>query len=371
MRTTTFRQYTSSYCLTIPRALLSSSALVCLKLSKSHLNNLQTSMTWQLKPRSRSFVDFSRSKPIRRIDMQPRSAQLHSVRKSPWYNSYLLLQAGNSNWFLVLRIVDQLWHAIILDTQVYSDLQDALGLTLHHRPSGAKRNDPAQQDQRLAAMEAIYVAFFSDKPLQLKPLLVSKPIKLPVFSKTPLQLTSSIASSPMLYPVSSKTQTSVEYIRIRITTNATGRAYFVRAKSSTKIFQLLQGTCSVNNLSMAGSKLSFNGENLRQDRTVGDYGIVDGDNLNLLHRSGGWDSSALKSFQSKFAFVFPLPSPSPLPFFFLLFSRFIFFFPFFLKQKTPSECVVIFHYAHCNNNNVVVFHYPHCNNNNAFLKLED
>lgn len=40
---------------------------------------------------------------------------------------------------LTFWIVNELWHAAILDTRFYSDLQAALRITLDHRPSGASR----------------------------------------------------------------------------------------------------------------------------------------------------------------------------------------------------------------------------------------
>jgi hypothetical protein len=60
--------------------------------------------------------------------------------------------------------VDELWHAAILDTQFYADFQGALGLILHHRPSGASEQESEQREKQLTAMTAIYRAFFSANP---------------------------------------------------------------------------------------------------------------------------------------------------------------------------------------------------------------
>ncbi len=61
--------------------------------------------------------------------------------------------------------MDELWHAAILDTQLYANLQDALGLVLHHRPSGASEKESEHREKRLSVMRAIYKACFSTDPL--------------------------------------------------------------------------------------------------------------------------------------------------------------------------------------------------------------
>lgn len=71
--------------------------------------------------------------------------------------------------------MDQLWHCLILDTQLYAELQEALGLQLHHRPAGAKPDEFMWRHKRLEAMGAIYSVFFSGKPLKLIPLQAKLP----------------------------------------------------------------------------------------------------------------------------------------------------------------------------------------------------
>jgi hypothetical protein len=71
--------------------------------------------------------------------------------------------------------VDELWHATILDTKLYADLQEALGLVLHHRPSGASDQESEHRERRLTVMKSIYRANFSTDPLGRAPLQTSRP----------------------------------------------------------------------------------------------------------------------------------------------------------------------------------------------------
>ncbi|CZR60727.1 uncharacterized protein PAC_10623 [Phialocephala subalpina] len=72
-------------------------------------------------------------------------------------------------------LMDELWHAAILDTRLYADLQDALGVVLHHRPSGASEQETELRAKRLTAMKAMYSAFFSTDPLDYTPPPPSRP----------------------------------------------------------------------------------------------------------------------------------------------------------------------------------------------------
>ena len=62
--------------------------------------------------------------------------------------------------------MDEIWHAAILDTKFYEDLQGALGLALHHRPSGASVEEFESREKRLALMHATYSIFFLAEPIQ-------------------------------------------------------------------------------------------------------------------------------------------------------------------------------------------------------------
>ncbi|KAG4441343.1 hypothetical protein IFR05_003157 [Cadophora sp. M221] len=60
-------------------------------------------------------------------------------------------------------LMDEIWHAAILDTRFYVKLQEALGITIHYQPGGATEWENKQM--RLAAMEATYKTFFKTEPV--------------------------------------------------------------------------------------------------------------------------------------------------------------------------------------------------------------
>jgi ubiquitin-like protein Nedd8 len=65
--------------------------------------------------------------------------------------------------------VDELWHALVLDTQVYAKLQRAIVMTLHHRPSGPSDEVFEARASRLRAMKEIYGKFYSSDPIESVP----------------------------------------------------------------------------------------------------------------------------------------------------------------------------------------------------------
>jgi len=117
-----------------------------------------------------------------------------------------------SEYVLNLQIVDELWHAAILNTKFYADLQAALGFVLHHRPSGASPEELEPRTKRLAIMKAIYNTFFGSDPLQLIPLTMQSHPQ----SSLPQ------VSGPHLNEISVLVMTPMERtIRIRISKQAT------------------------------------------------------------------------------------------------------------------------------------------------------
>lgn len=61
-----------------------------------------------------------------------------------------------------------MWHAAILDTKFYNDLQISLGLTLHHNPSGASEAQTEEREWRLSMMSTLYKSFFGYNPRQVR-----------------------------------------------------------------------------------------------------------------------------------------------------------------------------------------------------------
>ncbi|EPE26360.1 Ubiquitin-like protein [Glarea lozoyensis ATCC 20868] len=62
--------------------------------------------------------------------------------------------------------MDTLWHAAILDTYFYAELQTALGCLLHHRPFKSSKEEIDARATRLRAMKSLYKAFFLEEPLE-------------------------------------------------------------------------------------------------------------------------------------------------------------------------------------------------------------
>lgn len=60
-----------------------------------------------------------------------------------------------------------MWHAAILNTKFYEELQSSLGATLHHNPAGAEDADRKNRQTRLENMKATYCHFFDKEPEEL------------------------------------------------------------------------------------------------------------------------------------------------------------------------------------------------------------
>lgn len=64
--------------------------------------------------------------------------------------------------------VDHMWHAAVLDTELYADLQANLEMTLHHRLSGASAEEKKAHIMRRQTMITLYRQFFSDEPIGIE-----------------------------------------------------------------------------------------------------------------------------------------------------------------------------------------------------------
>lgn len=58
-----------------------------------------------------------------------------------------------------------MWHAAVLDTQMYAELQVKLRMTLHHRPSGASSKEEGARTMRRQTMTTLYRQFFQSDPI--------------------------------------------------------------------------------------------------------------------------------------------------------------------------------------------------------------
>jgi len=95
-------------------------------------------------------------------------------------------------------LMDQLWHAAILDTRFYRRLQTAIGMQLDHSPSGAS-SDPVEsrrREVRRKLMAANYQLLFGGEPLaESEPGLPAAPGGVAVVSSS-----ASLSSAPV-FPV--------------------------------------------------------------------------------------------------------------------------------------------------------------------------
>ncbi|TVY56172.1 hypothetical protein LSUE1_G009540 [Lachnellula suecica] len=72
----------------------------------------------------------------------------------------------NANIISPTLLMDDLWHAAVLDTLFYADLQAAPGLTIHHRPSGASEGESELRQVRLDTVKSLYKGYFSTDPTE-------------------------------------------------------------------------------------------------------------------------------------------------------------------------------------------------------------
>ena len=79
-------------------------------------------------------------------------------------------------------LMDDVWHAAILDTSFYASLQTKLGLTIHHRPSGAMEADAGARAERLVNLTNVYRMRYDEVPigLNVEPSKEAATIQVPV-----------------------------------------------------------------------------------------------------------------------------------------------------------------------------------------------
>jgi len=64
-------------------------------------------------------------------------------------------------------LMDHMWHAAILDTKFYAELQRQLCMAIHHNPQGGK--DAKKREERLQNMRVVYRMQYGEDPFEAKP----------------------------------------------------------------------------------------------------------------------------------------------------------------------------------------------------------
>jgi len=159
--------------------------------------------------------------------------------------------------------VDELWHAAILDTRLYAALQNALGLVLHHHPSGASEQDSENREMRLAAMKAIYRVSFSSDPLGHAPPQPSRP--LPHF-----QLARRFQNPISIF-----------------VTDMAGRTFPMTVNKQATINDVKRAIQDLEGISPDLQRLIFMGTQMDDCRTLEDYNIDNSSTLYLKLRLSG------------------------------------------------------------------------------------
>lgn len=154
--------------------------------------------------------------------------------------------------------MDQIWHAAILDTQFYADLQAALGKLLHHRPSGASEHKDKQM--RLDTMTALYAGFFSAEPLGY-----------------------SSSSRQRLLPRDEPIQDPI-YIFVR---TQTGKTITVKTSGRETVGGLKERIYGLDGTPCDQQRMIFGGTQLEDFKTLEEYSILHDSTVHVVGRLKG------------------------------------------------------------------------------------
>lgn len=159
--------------------------------------------------------------------------------------------------------MDELWKAIIVDTRLYSDLQEALGLTLH-RPMYHAENDTAEKHElRLKTLRSLYTSVFESQPLVAT---VSVPQPSNVIS----------ASSAVRTNLENNNSQDEGPITFRLV-NHVGHEISVKVKRSIKVSKIYELQSERNGMAPSAFALFHDGTRMVHQNCLSDYGVHEGD----------------------------------------------------------------------------------------------
>ncbi|KAF4618981.1 hypothetical protein G7Y89_g14866 [Cudoniella acicularis] len=189
-------------------------------------------------------------------------------------------------------LMDTLWHAAILDTRFYAELQKALGCVLHHRPEGASDNEAEARKLRLASMEALYTVYFTSKPSGSEVVVPVQKLHQP---NTPPALNP--LNGPRELPIAAATIAPSEQVptpapasqsgnmgedksqsdKITVSVREHNMVTFFRIRRTTPVEKLCKAYLEKHELSWNSRRILYDGKRVEVGKSLQDHGIEDSD----------------------------------------------------------------------------------------------